>query len=62
MIPVMLKNNLLCYIIDSNKFGHINEMKQILVEFAKKIGIINMNNIPVQHTVELMKNKNKLHE
>lgn len=62
MIPVMLKNNLLYYIIDSNKFGYINEMKQILVEFANKIDIINMNKIPMQHTVELMKNKNKLQE
>lgn len=38
------------------------EMKQILVGFAEKIDIINMNNIPMQHTIELMKNKNQLQE
>ena len=26
-------------------------MKQILVGFAEKIDIINMNNIPMQHTI-----------
>ena len=62
MIPVMSKNNLLCYVIDAGKFEHIGEMKRILIEFAKKIDIINMNNIPMQHTIELMKNKNQMQE
>lgn len=62
MIPVVSKNNLLCYVIDTSKFKHINEMKQILVGFAEKIDIINMNNIPMQHTIELMKNKNRLQQ
>lgn len=59
-IPVISNSNLLCYVIDANKFEHVNEMKQILVGFAEKIDIINMNNIPMQHTIELMKNKNQL--
>ena len=62
MIPVMSKNNLFCYVIDTSKFEHIDEMKQIMVEFAKKIDIINMNNIPMQHTIEIMKNKNQMQE
>ncbi|SFQ24410.1 hypothetical protein SAMN02910358_01228 [Lachnospiraceae bacterium XBB1006] len=60
MIPVVSKNNLLCYVIDTNQFEYINEMKQILVGFAMKIDILNMNNIPMQHTIELMKNKNQV--
>ena len=60
MIPVVSKNNLLCYVIDTSKFERINEMKQILVGFAEKIDVINMNNIPMEHTIELMKNKNQL--
>ncbi len=59
MIPVVSKNNLLCYVIDTSKFERINEMKQILVGFASKIDVINMNNIPMEHTIELMKNKNQ---
>ena len=62
MISVVSKNNLLCYVIDTSKFEHLSKMKQILVGFAKKIDIINMNNIPMQHTIELMKNKNQSQE
>ena len=35
-------------------------MKNILVSFAEKIDIINMNNIPMKHTIELMKNRNNI--
>ncbi len=62
MISVVSKNNLLCYVIDTSKFERINEMKQILVGFADKIDVINMNNIPMEHTIELMKNKNQLQQ
>ena len=48
MIPVISKNNLLCYLIDTSKFEYMNEMKKILVGFAEKIDIINMNNIPMR--------------
>ena len=62
MIPVVSKNNLLCYVIDTSKFKRINEMKQILVGFAEKMDIISMNDIPMEHTIELMKNKNQLQQ
>ena len=62
MIPVVSKNNLLYYVIDTSKFERINEMKRILVGFADKIDVINMNNIPMEHTIELMKNKNQLQQ
>lgn len=62
MISVVSKNNLLCYVIDTTKFEHINEMKQILVGFAGKIDVINMNNIPMEHTIGLMKNRNQLQQ
>lgn len=62
MISLVAKNNLLFYLIDTSKFGHLEEMKKIIIEFAEKIDIINMNNIPMKNTVELMKNKNQLRE
>ena len=62
MIPVVSRNNLLFYIIDAGKFEHIGEMKRLLVSLADKIDIINMNDIPMQHTIELMKNKNRLQQ
>lgn len=60
MIPLMSSNNLLCYVIDASKFEHLEKMKKIIVEFAQKIDIFNMNNIPMKKTIELMKNKGDL--
>ena len=62
MIPMISSNNLLYYLIDTNKFEKLNEMKNILIDFAEKIDVINMNNIPMEHTIELMKNKNELQQ
>jgi hypothetical protein len=62
MIPMISNNNLLYYLIDTNKFQKLSEIKNILIGFAEKIDVINMNNIPMEHTIELMKNKNKLQQ
>lgn len=60
MMPFVAKNNLLCYLIDTDRFEHLEKMKMIIVDFAKKIDIINMNDIPLQHTIKIMKNHNYL--
>lgn len=60
MIPIVSQSNLLVYMIDINKFERLAEMKQIITEFASKIDIVNMNNIPMERTINLMKNKNDL--
>ena len=62
MMPLVAKNNLLCYLIDTSKFEHLEEMKKIIINFAEKIDIINMNNIPMKHTIELMKDQNRLQQ
>lgn len=60
MISLIAQDNLLCYQVDSERFEHLAEMKQIITTFANKIDIINMNNIPINRTIELMKNKNDI--
>ena len=62
MMPLMSPNNLLCYVIDASKFEHLEKMRDMIIEFGEKIDIINMNNIPMNKTIELMKNKNGLQE
>lgn len=59
---IIAKDNLFYHLIDTRKFSTLANMKKILIGFAEKIDIINMNNIPMEHTIELMKNKNKLQE
>lgn len=60
MIPLVSQSNLLIYMIDVSKFGRLAEVKRIVTAFASKIDIINMNNIPMERTINLMKNKNNL--
>ena len=62
MMSIISKNNLFCYLVDTTKFEALKEMKNILVGFAEKIDIINMNNIPMKHTIELLKNRNNIQE
>lgn len=60
MISLVSQNNLLFYLVDANKFGKLAEMKRIATKFASRIDIINMNNIPLKRTINLMKNPNNL--
>ena len=60
LIPLMSQSNLLFYLVDVSKFQKLAEMKQIVMKFALKIDIVNMNNIPLKHTINLMKDQNDL--
>lgn len=60
MMPLISQSNLLFYLVDVGKFRQLAEMKRIVTKFASKIDIINMNNIPLKRTINLMKNKNNL--
>lgn len=60
MLSIISQSNLLFYLVDASKFERLSEMKRIATCFASKIDIINMNNIPMERTIDLMKNKNNL--
>ena len=60
MLSAFAKNNLLCYLVDVTKFKQLEKIKQIINNFAQKIEIVNMNNIPMKKTIDLLKNHNNL--
>lgn len=62
MMPLIAKTNLLCYLIDTDQFEHLEAMKKVITDIAEKIDIVNMNNIPMEHTIKLMKNKGQLQQ
>lgn len=62
IVSVISKNNILMYLIDTVNFNHLNEMKKLLSGIAGKIDIVDMNNIPIGKTVELLKNKDSICE
>ncbi len=64
IMKVSSKNNILIHLVDVNKFDKLKSIKDILVAFASKIDIVDMNNIPISKTIELLKksdeNKQKI--
>ena len=60
ILSAISKNNLICYLVDTSKFRQLEQLKQIISKFAHKIEIVNMNNIPMKKTIDLLKNHNNL--
>ena len=59
-MEVVANKTLLCHAIDTTKFSKLAEIKRIIIEFASSIDIINMNNIPIDQTIKLLKNENNI--
>ncbi len=55
VMRVAARNNLLIYLIDSGSFPILGEIKETVIAFASKIDIVDMNNIPIKKTIEMMK-------
>lgn len=56
MMSVMANNNIMIYLLDTKQFELLDEMKRLLVSFAEKIDVIDMNTVSMKHTIDLMKN------
>ena len=55
VMKVASKNNILIHLIDVEHFAMLEKAKQIIVGFAEKIDIIDMNNIPLKKTIDMLK-------
>ena len=62
VISVISQSNLLFYLADVGKFEKLEEMKRVCTAFASRIDIIDMNNIPIKRTIELMKAPGELQQ
>lgn len=60
MASIVSRNNILIYLVDTSQFNYMNKMKQILVGFANKIDIVDLNNIPIQKTIQLLKSNSSM--
>ena len=54
-LEIISKDNLVMYTLASDNFNILKDIKQILVNVAKNIEIVDMNNIPNKKTIELLK-------
>lgn len=53
-------DNILIYTINSAKYPKLEEYKSILRNFASKITIVNSNNIPIEKTINVLKNNEEI--
>lgn len=59
-MEVVARNNLLFYLLDTSKFDVLQEAKNHITLFASSIDTIDMNNIPIQKTIDMMKSNKVL--
>ncbi len=55
MMELASKGNLLMHVLDTSRFPILDRIKSLLIAFASSIDVIDMNNIPLEKTVEMMK-------
>lgn len=59
-LTLMGKNNILLHVVDSSSLPYLQEAKEILSKFASRIVIVDMNNIPLNQTIEILKNHDNI--
>lgn len=62
MLPVISKSSIVIHLLDESPFKELEEIKNILTSFANKIDVVDMNNIPISNTINLIKNKGDLQQ
>jgi len=55
LMKVASKNNLIMNSFDSTQFTILEKIKHILMSFVSKIDIVDMNNIPINKTLDILK-------
>ena len=59
VLNIASTNNILIYTVQVEKFEILKIIKEILTGISKSIEIVDMNMIPIEKTIEILKNKNK---
>jgi len=60
-IRVTAKNNILIHLINTDEFPNLKKIKKTIIDFASKIDIVDMNNIPLKKTIEMIKASDEIH-
>ncbi len=60
ILNIASTNNILIYTVQVEKFKILQKIKEILINIADSIEIVDMNRIPNSKTIEMLKNKNEI--
>lgn len=58
-MKVASRNNLLIYLLDTESFPELRRIKETITAFASRIDIVDMNNIPIKKTIDMLKMSDK---
>lgn len=59
-IQLMGRKNILIHVVDVATLPYLEEARNVLMNFANKIVIVDMNNIPLDNTIMMLKNHDSL--
>lgn len=59
-IHLMGRKNILIHVVDVATLPYLEEARNVLMDFANKIVIVDMNNIPLDNTIMMLKNHDSL--
>jgi hypothetical protein len=62
ILNLVSSNNILIYTLNTVKYPKVEEYKQILRGFASRIEVLDMNNIPIERTISVLKNNEQIKE
>ena len=61
-MKVAARNNILIYLVDTDEFPHLKKIRETMVSFASRIDVIDMNNIPIKKTIDMLKASEEEHQ
>lgn len=61
-MKVAARNNILVYLVDTEEFPSLKKIKDLMTAFASKIDVVDMNNIPIKKTIDMLKASDEVHQ
>ncbi len=61
-MKVAARNNILIYLVDTEEFPNLKKIKEMMIAFASKIDVVDMNNIPIKKTIDMIKASDEVHQ
>ena len=62
VMKVATRNNILIYLVDTEEFPCLKHIKELMISFASRIDVVDMNNIPIKKTIEMLKASDEIHK
>ncbi len=62
VMKVAARNNILIYLVDTEEFPCLKQIKELMIFFASRIDVVDMNNIPIKKTIDMLKASDEIHK